>query len=58
MTNERILNLAYDRALEIWGNEHDKLNEQPDSLMAQIREKRAWEELKEIENLIKKQENK
>lgn len=51
MTNKRLHQLAYDQLLELWGKEHDFLEKDPENKIAQVREKRLWEELQELHEL-------
>lgn len=51
MTEKRLLEFAYQGALEIWGKIYDKLNEDKDNKYLIEQEKKAWQELKEIEKL-------
>lgn len=53
MTEERIYNLAWSQQLMIWGKEKDALDRLPDNEIAQIRERKAYERLIEIENMMK-----
>lgn len=52
MTQERILRLAYDAALMLWGNERERLELDPDNEISQHRERKRWEELKQVEALL------
>ena len=52
MTEARILELAWDQAIEVWGRCHDKLKKNPDNEIYQYKENKARKELKEIENII------
>lgn len=52
MTQERILELAFDAVLNIWHEEHKRLKENPNNAIRIARERRAYEEMKEIQNLI------
>ena len=49
MTTERILNLAWRSQLEIWAKEKEILEHNPLDAIAILRERKAWKELKEIE---------
>lgn len=55
MTKIRVLHLAYATALQNWDREYNLLKVDPNN---KTREKRAWNELKEIEALIKEEETK
>ena len=52
MTEARILELAWDQAIEVWGRWYDKLKKNPDNEIYQYRENKARKEVKEIENII------
>ena len=54
MKNERILNLAYEAALQRWEKAQEKLENNPDSDRTKFNEKIAWEELREIEKILEK----
>lgn len=58
MTYERLVKLAYNGALERWGNENDKLNKDPNNNITKLHERSAWNELQEIEKILKEIENK
>ena len=51
MDCKRIIDLAYNGALNIWANEKQYLEKMPDNLLCQLREKNAWDELQEIRSL-------
>jgi len=53
MTEERIYNLAWSQQLMIWGKEKDALDRLPDNEISQIRERKAYERLIEIETMMK-----
>ena len=53
MTQIRVLTLAYDAALDRWGREYDRLKADPDNEITQHRERRSWEELQEVQHLLK-----
>ena len=53
MTQERILQLAYNAQLEIWAKEKDILDKLPDNKISKYREQKAWNDLKEIEKMMK-----
>ena len=53
MTEERIYKLAWSQQLMVWGKEKDALDRLPDNEIAQIRERKAYERLIEIENMMK-----
>lgn len=53
MTEERIYNLAWSQQLMIWGKEKDALDRLPDNEIAKLRERKAYERLIEIENMMK-----
>ena len=55
MTDLRILHLAYMTAVNNWAKECEHATADPYS---KARERRAWNELKEIEALIKEEESK
>ncbi len=55
MTNIRVLHLAYAAALNNWDREYSLAKVDPNN---KSRERRAWNELKEIEALIKEEESK
>lgn len=58
MTQERILELAYDAQLAIWAKEKEHLDNLPDNPFTQAREQRAWNELQIIRAMMmKKQHN-
>ena len=52
MTEARILELAWDQAIEVWGRWHDKLEKNPDDEIYRYKENKAKKELKEIEDII------
>ena len=52
MTQERILELAYDRALELWTIENLKLKKDRENRIIKYREQKYWEELEEINRLL------
>lgn len=58
MTQIRILNLAYAAAVTNWARATDCSTADPNNPYAKARERRAWTELKEIEDLLKKEESK
>lgn len=53
MTNERLIKLAYSAALENWGRENEKLIKDPNNNITKFHERRCWEELLELEKMIK-----
>lgn len=53
MSQFKILNLAYMAQLEIWHKEREFLEEFPNNEFAQVREKKAWDELNEISEMMK-----
>ena len=52
MTYKRLLELAANEALRIWGVEKDYLDKDPKSLMSQIREHNAREEYEQIRTAL------
>lgn len=52
MTTERILELAYRGALEMWSQANQKLIENPENKRNQRTERKRWEELEEIRRII------
>ena len=56
MTELRILQLAKDGALERWSREQERLKRNPDNDLTKLREQRAWEELREVEKMLRKAE--
>lgn len=58
MTMTRILHLAYATAVNNWARECDFSTAEPNNPYAKAKEKRAWDELKEIEALMRKEESK
>lgn len=56
MIELRILQLAKRGALEKWAQANEALKKIPDNKLAQKREGKAWEELMEIEEMLKKYE--
>lgn len=54
MTQERILELAYDGALAIWAEAKEKAVASPYNGIFIHKEAVAWTELQEIERLLKK----
>ena len=53
MTQDRLLQLAYNGAILLWGSEYDKLQKDPDNTITQHRERERWEELQEVTDLLK-----
>ena len=51
ITNERILELAWYGALEVWVKEKKHLEENPSNEIAAFKERKAWDELEEIRAL-------
>ena len=58
MTQLEILKYAYCGALEAWFHEHDRLQKNPDSMIAKAREQAADEAFNEIRNLLMAEEQK
>lgn len=58
MTDLRILHLAYVTAVNNWAKECEHATADPNNSYSKARERRAWNELKEIEVLIKEEESK
>ena len=58
LTNLRILQLAKAGALEKWSREQERLERNPDNDITKFKEQRAWAELREIEEMLKKAETK
>lgn len=52
ITPKRILDLAWQAALDNWSHEHDRLHEDPESELAKARDLKAWEELDAICRLV------
>lgn len=54
MEQKRILELAYRGAVDIWNKEDERAAElNYDNCYVNAREKKAWEELKEIAKMLK-----
>lgn len=53
MTQERILELAHEALLMKWGRFNEELKEMPENRVRKARERKAWQELEEIEKMIK-----
>lgn len=51
MTQERILELAYIGAMQMWSDADKKLREKPNDLRVAVERKR-WEELEEISRML------
>lgn len=58
MTQKRVLELAYFQALSNWGKEKDRLEALPDNEITKSRERKAYNELVEISELLHIEENK
>lgn len=56
MTELRILQLAKAGALERWSREQEILKRNPDNDLTKLKEQRAWEELREVEKILRKAE--
>ena len=56
MTYKRLLELAANEALRIWGEESKYLEQNPDSLMNKIREHNARDEYEQIRTALIKEE--
>lgn len=52
MTNTKILNLAYQAALENWEREKERLERNPDNPYTKAREKARWDEVTEIQSML------
>lgn len=52
MKQERIIELAYGSALNIWALQNKRLESNPENEIAKVKANKAWEELKEIEKMI------
>jgi hypothetical protein len=52
ISEEKILQLAWREQLNVWGREKE-IYEKTESNVARRRTEKAWEELKEIENIIR-----
>ena len=57
MTDLRILHLAYVTAVNNWAKECEHATADPNNSYSKARERRAWNELKEIEDLLKIEES-
>lgn len=55
MTQIRLLQIAYNGALERWSKEYEAYNRNPGELNSR-RERVAWEELEEISRMLKEKE--
>lgn len=55
MTQLRILELAWNAALDKWARAHDELEKMPDNKVRQVREGRAYKELQEVEDLYREE---
>lgn len=53
MTQERIMELAWNTLLMRWGKEKDFFDEHPDNEIAKYRMEKAWDEMKELEAIIR-----
>ena len=53
MTEERIYSLAWDSLIQKWGREHDFLEQHKDNEIAKNRERKLWNELMELEDLMR-----
>lgn len=56
MTELRILQHAKKGALEQWSIEQERLERNPDNDLTKFKEQRAWEELREVEKMLRKAE--
>jgi hypothetical protein len=52
ISEERILQLAWREQLNVWSREKERY-EKTESNVARVRAEKAWEELLDIENIIK-----
>lgn len=52
ISEERILQLAWREQLNVWSREQE-LYQKTESNVARVRAEKAWEELLDIENIIK-----
>ena len=51
MTQERILQLAFFKAVDIWSHENEMLEKDPTNEITKFRESKAWKEMEEIKKL-------
>lgn len=53
MTQEKILRLAFKQAVLVWGEYKDRADRLPGNKVAACNEQRKWEEVQELEKMLK-----